>query len=640
MKQDNTFPLDLSILRCNVVASDASDYEAGLFDDRNQFYVTDDDMIMNVNLRFINRRVLGKGIRRMVNITIIDAVTRRLMVSRRICITLAAGQYDRTYTTTLPMLSGDERTSTNPMTLIVTDEKTSRVLGEKQLMVYEAYDCEKHPGEWFKVYAGAITKKGKDDLFQSIDSIELEYNSVSFFIGSELDITKGKLPELEIRVISPYGIINNIFITPDAPASTMEGLEVTMPLFHRYYLSGVCYAELRCMNHAIGGFVFSTDGPVVRGCYGADNLRPMDHYTPEDAAERLRNSIRYGDGEEEEEPEDPTAEEPEDECADDTDSESEDLSDAEFEKLIDDFIAREIESSDDPTPDRPEDPAVNRLNHLTGLASVKEKITVYEQMARFNKMRVDAGLSDNTAPLHAMFLGSPGTGKTTVAGIMGEMLRQAGILSKGHVVVRERATLLGPNYSNEETNTLKAIEEAQGGILLIDEAYQLCPPNDPKDPGKFVIETLMTILADESHRDWMLILAGYPDKMQNLFEINPGLRSRIPESNIYTFEDFTSQELMEIAERYFERHNYILNEKAQEALRQRLEADYACRSITFGNARHVLNLIQTRILPAMAVRVMQSGKTDELALKSILPEDIPLPEKVIQAHNSRIGFIA
>ena len=225
--------------------------------------------------------------------------------------------------------------------------------------------------------------------------------------------------------------------------------------------------------------------------------------------------------------------------------------------------------------------------------------------------------------------------------MIGVMLRRAGVLSKGHVVVRERATLLGQNYNSESEKTLQAIEEAQGGILFIDEAYQLFQSNDPRDPGKFVIETLLTALADESNRDWMLILAGYPDEMNRMFEINPGFRSRIPESNIYLFEDFSDTELLEIAENYLYRNRYCLSDDARTALADRLKADYALKKKNFGNARHVINLIETDILPAMAVRVTSADITDTDILTSILPCDIPQPQLPSDNQNRpRIGFTA
>ena len=263
------------------------------------------------------------------------------------------------------------------------------------------------------------------------------------------------------------------------------------------------------------------------------------------------------------------------------------------------------------------------LNRLTGLHEVKKKLAAYESLVSFNKKRMDFGLPVVSSPLHAMFLGSPGTGKTTVARMMGEMLNKKGLLSSGHVVVRERANLLGQNYNSEGENTLEAIKEAQGGILFIDEAYQLYQPHDPRDPGKFVIETLLTALSDPSNRDWMLILAGYPAQMKKMWSMNPGFRSRIPESNIYQFDDFSENELMEIAENYLSENKYMLSRSANMALRQRMKTDLINKDESFGNARYVLNLIQTEILPAMAVRIIGEEKVSYEALCEIMAEDIP-----------------
>lgn len=298
-----------------------------------------------------------------------------------------------------------------------------------------------------------------------------------------------------------------------------------------------------------------------------------------------------------------------------------------FDKLIDDFIESQKEdaAAEETSAAAADSSPFMSLDNLTGLKSVKEKLSVYERLVRFNKMRSDKGFPTPNVPLHAMFLGSPGTGKTTVAKRMGLMLRRAGVLSRGHVVVKERATLLGQNYSSESENTIKALEEAQGGILFIDEAYQLYQRNDPRDPGKFVIETLLTALANDSNRDWMLILAGYPDEMQQMFEMNPGFKSRIPESNIYRFDDFTSGELMEIAETYLSRFRYVLSPDARTALTDRLNADYSHRDRTFGNARHVMNIIQTEILPAMAVRVTNDTNPAEDTLSIIQAADITRP---------------
>ena len=155
-----------------------------------------------------------------------------------------------------------------------------------------------------------------------------------------------------------------------------------------------------------------------------------------------------------------------------------------------------------------------------------------------------------------------------------------------------------------------------------------------------MIETLLTTLADESKRDWMLVLAGYPDEMKRMFEMNPGFKSRIPDSNIYMFDDFSECELMEIAEKYLSGHRYSLAPDARTALTERLRADYSHRDKNFGNARHVVNLIQTEILPAMAVRVTDEERAaDDDALTVIQSVDVPRPIEFQPVTRRRIGFI-
>lgn len=286
------------------------------------------------------------------------------------------------------------------------------------------------------------------------------------------------------------------------------------------------------------------------------------------------------------------------------------------------------------------EPLLTSMDFLVGLDGVKSKLAEYEKVVRFNQWRFNQKLPSMPMPLHAMFLGSPGTGKTTVAKLMGVMLKRAGVLSKGHVVMRERAELMGNCYGDQETKTLEAMRDAEGGILFIDEAYQLYHPEDPRDPGKFVIDTLLTAMADESRDDWMLILAGYPDEMRRMFEMNPGLASRIPESNIYDFEDLDEGQLMQVAERYLGRYEYTLSHDARIALASRIASDYAARTRSFGNARYVHNLIQTDILPSMATRVVDSGEADMETLTTILPADIPAPVRAIPQGRRPIGFVA
>lgn len=206
------------------------------------------------------------------------------------------------------------------------------------------------------------------------------------------------------------------------------------------------------------------------------------------------------------------------------------------------------------------------VERMIGLASVKQKINNYCNLMRLEQERNRKGLPTQQHSLHAAFIGNPGTGKTTVARLLGKILKDMGLLSKGHVVYEERSTLLGQFYGSEDEKTLAAMKRAQGGILFIDEAYSLYKPEDPKDPGINVLETLLTALADESNRDWMLLLAGYPAPMKGLLSCNPGLDSRIPETNRYYFDDYSVDELMQIADLYCKRKCYQLTTEARKAL--------------------------------------------------------------------------
>lgn len=297
---------------------------------------------------------------------------------------------------------------------------------------------------------------------------------------------------------------------------------------------------------------------------------------------------------------------------------------------------KEADISTDPEPEKEQNSSV--MDSLVGLEGVKSKLSRYKKLMWFFRQRRKIGLHVPATPLHCLFLGSPGTGKTTVAKEFGRIMYQCGALSKGHVVVRERATLLGQFYNSEAEKTLAALEEARGGILFIDEAYQLYQPSDPKDPGRFVLESLLTALADTDDRDWMLIMAGYTEPMLKMMSLNPGLASRIPEVNFYRFEDFTESQLTEIAVRYLDRNSFTLSPEAKIVLVRRLAEDYAHRGEGFGNGRHVVNLIETEILPAMAARLSElSGPTRE-DLTTILPEDIPSPTILPVIERRRIGF--
>lgn len=317
-----------------------------------------------------------------------------------------------------------------------------------------------------------------------------------------------------------------------------------------------------------------------------------------------------------------------------------------FDRLLDEFIAsekaelgesQEEKAVEQAMEEEPKLSAMGELDALVGLDGVKAKVRSLYAVNRFFGLREAAGMRVKRPPLHAMFLGSPGTGKTTVAGIMGRLLKEAGVLSSGHVVVRERSTLVSKYYGDEEKAVREAIKEARGGILFIDEAYQLNREDDPKDPGHLVLEAMMTTLADEGRRDWMLILAGYTEPTLRLLDSNPGLASRIPAANHYTFDDYNTTQLEQIADKYLSDNDYAMSEDARELLRRVLRNDWEHRDASFGNARHVMNLLETGVLPAMAERVVGMCRPTAADLRTITAADIPAPGTPVVRRRT-IGF--
>lgn len=283
------------------------------------------------------------------------------------------------------------------------------------------------------------------------------------------------------------------------------------------------------------------------------------------------------------------------------------------------------------------------LERMVGLRQVKDQIARYRDFVLLARKRKAGGLDTRMPSLHAAFLGSPGTGKTTVAYLYGAMLKELGLLSSGHVVIEERSTLMGQNYSSEQEKTLAALEKAKGGILFIDEAYSLYKPEDPKDPGRNVLDTLLTAMGDENNRDWMLLLAGYTEGMTELLSLNPGFDSRIPCQNRYYFEDYTVEEMMAIADSYCEANNYVLTAGARKALQNKVSHDYSRRNQTFGNGRYIVSLLSHEILQAMSLRVSKIKNPTLLQLMSIEKEDIPAlrpknSEKAMKKLHDMVGL--
>ena len=275
------------------------------------------------------------------------------------------------------------------------------------------------------------------------------------------------------------------------------------------------------------------------------------------------------------------------------------------------------------------------LNRLVGCTEIKRRMDELVALTSYNKRMRELfpNGKQHEVSLHSIFLGRPGTGKTTVCKIFGSLLRQAGALSKGHVVVCDRGTFIGTLWGDEERSMKQVLEMAKGGVLMIDEAYLLNGKHE-NDPGKLVIQLLMNILADETQRDIAVVLCGYKEPMMKLLDTNPGLQSRFP--NKFEFTDFTVEELLEITKRRIKDYDYQFTTPAWEKYSGILTQAYQVRNPeTWGNARFIANQLE-RIYIQHASRCVQQQPKEKSKLLLLTPEDIVPIE--IPRPKTKIGF--
>ena len=253
------------------------------------------------------------------------------------------------------------------------------------------------------------------------------------------------------------------------------------------------------------------------------------------------------------------------------------------------------------------------LDSLIGLHGVKKLIEEIHSYIKIQKIRQKEKLASDPLGLHMIFKGNPGTGKTTVARILGKLFKEVEVLPKGHLIEVERADLVGGYIGHTAQKTREQIKKALGGILFIDEAYSLARGGD-KDFGKEAIDALVKGMED--HRESLiLILAGYQEEMDWFVQTNPGLRSRFPIH--ITFPDFSNSELLAIADLMLEQRQYYLSNGAREEFRFALEKGHK-HHVHSGNARLVRNLIE-RAIRRQAVRLLQNeselSRSDLMAIK-------------------------
>ena len=262
--------------------------------------------------------------------------------------------------------------------------------------------------------------------------------------------------------------------------------------------------------------------------------------------------------------------------------------------------------------------SIRELNEMVGLDDIKKSITTMANQSRFFIERIKAGFhTSNKATQHAIFTGNPGTGKTTVARMLGKIYHSIGLLSKGDLICADRTRLVGRYIGETEENMKAILEEARGNVLFIDEAYNLYEGTaDRKDYGAKVIDSLLTVLS-QPNPDMVIIFAGYEKEMDAMLNSNPGLMGRFPYK--YRFSDYDADQLMEIALHLFAKDDYILNDEAQVILHQRICDTLSQRTKNFGNARWVEQFIRNGIIPAMANRVTLDAVKD---YQHILPSDV------------------
>jgi len=255
---------------------------------------------------------------------------------------------------------------------------------------------------------------------------------------------------------------------------------------------------------------------------------------------------------------------------------------------------------------------------LVGLHGVKGRIRELAALLQIDQQRREAGLHADRPTLHMSFTGSPGTGKTTVALRMGQILHRLGYLQKGHLVAVTREDLVGEYVGHTAPKTHEAIKQAYGGVLFIDEAYYLHRPENERDYGTEAIEILLQAM--ENDRDKLVVvLAGYRDRMQPFFDANPGMGSRVAQH--VHFDDFTVEELQEIARRMLEEQDYRFAEEAETAFAEYVERRMQQRRFSYGRSiRNALDRIRMR----QANRLFErgDGELSREELETLAEEDV------------------
>ncbi|MFI0238771.1 right-handed parallel beta-helix repeat-containing protein [Streptomyces sp. NPDC016845] len=399
-------------------------------------------------------------------------------------------------------------------------------------------------------------------------------------------VTKGADPTIERCTITSPAEAG--FYVSAGGRGSLTGCRVTGSGGYGFHVIDGCRTTLkRCRTErcARGGYEFAEDGPLVEECTSDESggVRPGSATTPPPAPGPAVQTVTQTVG------------------------------------LLGTVPGPRptAPAAEEPKPTRTSKDVLSELDALVGLEDVKREVRALTDMIEVGRRRQEAGLKAASVRRHLVFTGSPGTGKTTVARLYGEILAGLGVLEQGHLVEVSRVDLVGEHIGSTAIRTQEAFQRAHGGVLFIDEAYALSPEDSGRDFGREAIDTLVKLMEDQ--RDSVVVIvAGYTAEMERFLSVNPGVASRF--SRTITFSDYVPEELLRIVEQQAEEHEYRLAQGTPEALLKYFTA--LPKGPAFGNGRTARQTFESMVeRHAGRVAQVDEPSTEELTL--LYPDDLP-----------------